>query len=118
MLLRIAHVNLSIDDVEAARRFYGEVLGLAPAPRPADAGRPGCWFSLGDMEIHLSLEAQPGNAGSKRHVAFEVGDLDALRAHLAAAGVSLEEARPMEGVRRFFARAPAANRLEFYVRTR
>jgi hypothetical protein len=32
--------------------------------------------------------------------------------------VSLEEARPMEGVRRFFARDPAANRLEFYVRIR
>ena len=42
-LLRVAHVNLSVDDVEAARRFYGEVMGLSPAPRPADAAPPsGC----------------------------------------------------------------------------
>lgn len=117
MLLRIAHVNLSIDDVEAARHFYGEVLGLASLPRPADAGRAGCWFSLGDMELHLSQEERADNAGSKRHVAFEVKDLDALRAHLLAAGAPIDEGHPMAGVRRFFARDPAGNRLEFYVRT-
>lgn len=117
-MLRLAHVNLSIDDVEAARRFYGDVLGLEAAARPADAGRPGCWFRLGDAELHLSLEAGADNARSKRHVAFESGDLDGVRALLVAAGVPLEEARPIAGVRRFFARDPAGNRLEFYCRAR
>jgi catechol 2,3-dioxygenase-like lactoylglutathione lyase family enzyme len=115
VLSRVAHVNLSIDDVEAARRFYGKLLGLEAAPRPDDAGRPGCWFRLGPVELHLSIEAGADNARSKRHVAFEVADLDGLRAHLAAAGVPVEEGRPMPGVRRFFARDPAGNRLEFYV---
>jgi catechol 2,3-dioxygenase-like lactoylglutathione lyase family enzyme len=114
--LRLAHVNLSVDDVEAARRFYGELLGLAAAPRPADAGRAGCWFALGEAELHLSLEAGADNARSKRHVAFEVGDLDGLRARLGAAGVAVEEGRPIPGVRRFFVRDPSGNRLEFYVR--
>jgi catechol 2,3-dioxygenase-like lactoylglutathione lyase family enzyme len=114
-LRRIAHVNLSVDDVERARRFYGELLGLAPAPRPADAGRAGCWFRLGDVELHLSLEAGADNAGSCRHVAFEAVDLDALRARLEAADVPVEEARPIAGVRRFFVRDPAGNRLELYV---
>ncbi len=118
MLRRLAHVNLSIDDVESARRFYGEVLGLEPTVRPADAGRPGCWFRLGDVELHLSLEPAADNARSKRHVAFEVSDLDAMRARLAAAGATLEEARPLAGVRRFFVRDPAGNRLELYVETR
>jgi catechol 2,3-dioxygenase-like lactoylglutathione lyase family enzyme len=115
-MLRLAHVNLSIDDVEAARRFYGEVLSLEAAPRPADAGRPGCWFRLGDAELHLSLESGADNASSKRHVAFETEALDRLRALLEAANVPLEEARPITGVRRFFARDPAGNRLEFYCR--
>jgi catechol 2,3-dioxygenase-like lactoylglutathione lyase family enzyme len=114
MLLRVAHVNLSVHDVEAARRFYGEVLGLETAPRPADAGRAGGWFKLGALEIHVSEEQGAQNATSKRHVAFEVEGLDALRAKFTAAGLAIEEGRPMPGVRRFFVRDPSGNRLEFY----
>jgi catechol 2,3-dioxygenase-like lactoylglutathione lyase family enzyme len=116
MLRRIDHVNLSIDDVEAARRFYGEMLGLSPTPRPADAGRPGCWFALGGTELHLSLEPEADNASSRRHVAFEVDNLDALEARLRAHGVPIDPGHPVSGVRRFFARDPAGNRLEFFVR--
>jgi catechol 2,3-dioxygenase-like lactoylglutathione lyase family enzyme len=113
LLKRVAHVNLSVDDVEAARRFYGELLGLAPAPRPPDAGRAGCWFRLGELELHVSLESGADNPRSKRHVAFETDALDELRARLAAADVPLEEGRPIAGLRRFFARDPSGNRLEF-----
>ena len=113
---RVAHVNLSVDDVERARAFYGDLLGLPPAPRPASAGRAGCWFHAGTgVEIHISEEHGTDNHTSKRHVALVVddGDLDALRDHLARAGVPLEEdARPLPGVRRFFARDPAGNRIE------
>jgi catechol 2,3-dioxygenase-like lactoylglutathione lyase family enzyme len=115
--MRVAHVNLSIDDVEAARHFYGDVLRLDPAPRPPDMGRAGCWFRVGDVELHLSLEADADNARSKRHVAFEVSELDALRARLVAAGAPIEEGRPMAGIRRFFARDPAGNRIELYLVT-
>jgi catechol 2,3-dioxygenase-like lactoylglutathione lyase family enzyme len=54
------------------------------------------------------------NARSKRHVAFEVRDIEALRRRFASAGTPIEEAAPMQGVRRFFVRDPAGNRLEFY----
>ncbi|HKE15085.1 MAG TPA: VOC family protein [Kofleriaceae bacterium] len=117
LLRRVAHVNLSVDDVDAARAFYGELLGLEAAPRPADTPRAGCWFALGEVELHISLEQGADNARSKRHVAFEVSDLAALRARLAAAGVSIDGGSPMAGVERFFARDPAGNRLEFYIRT-
>jgi catechol 2,3-dioxygenase-like lactoylglutathione lyase family enzyme len=117
LLRRVAHVNLSIDDLDAARAFYGGLLGLAAAPRPDDTPRPGCWFALGDVELHLSVEQGADNARSKRHVAFEVTDLAALRARLSAAGVAIDGGSAMEGVERFFARDPAGNRLEFYVRT-
>ena len=56
---RVAHVNLSVDDVDAAARFYGQVMGLSPAPRPSDAGgRAGCWFRVGELELHIA--AEPG----------------------------------------------------------
>lgn len=116
-LVRVGHVNLSVDDVERARAFYGELLGLVPAPRPADAGRPGCWFALGDVELHLSLEDGAGNAASKRHVALEVVGLDAWRARFAAAGVAIEEGRAIPGMARFFVRDPAGNRVEIYERS-
>jgi len=113
-ILALAHVNVSVDDVEAARDFYGRVLGLEPAPRPADAGgRAGCWFRLGACELHVSLENGADNASSRRHFALEVDDLEAWRRRLAAAGCALEEGRPIPGVERFFARDPAGNRIEF-----
>jgi catechol 2,3-dioxygenase-like lactoylglutathione lyase family enzyme len=115
MLRRIAHVNLTIDDVDAARAFYGELLGLAAVARPGDAPGRGCWFALGDVELHLSIEEGADNARSKRHVAFEVTDLAALRERITAAGVATHSGSPMAGVERFFARDPAGNRLEFYV---
>src|SRR5438445_13315288 len=101
-LIRIAHVNLSIDDVEKARAFYRDVLGLAEAARPADAGRAGCWFALGAVELHLSLDQSNDNAASKRHVAFEVDDLDSARQRIARAGAAIDEGRPIPGLRRFF----------------
>ena len=113
-LKRIAHVNLAVTDVDAARQFYAEVLGLTEIPRTEGQRRPGAWFQLGAVELHLSLEPEPRNAESKRHVAFEVRDLEALRDHLEEKGVRLEEGSPVVGVRRFFARDPAGNRLEFF----
>lgn len=113
-LRRLAHVNFSIDDVAAAQAFYAGVLGLEPAPRPTDAGRPGGWFRLGPVEIHLSVDEHNDAARSKRHVAFEVEDLAGWRAHLAAAGVAIDEGRPMPGVRRLFVRDPSGNRLELF----
>jgi catechol 2,3-dioxygenase-like lactoylglutathione lyase family enzyme len=115
-LLRVGHVNLSVDDVEAAAAFYGELLGLEPAPRPADAGRPGCWFKLGDIELHLALEQGADNESSMRHVAFEVADLEAMRARCEVAGLDIEPGRSIKGIDRFFVRDPAGNRLEIYAR--
>jgi catechol 2,3-dioxygenase-like lactoylglutathione lyase family enzyme len=111
---RVAHVNLSIDDVEAARRFYGELLGLEATDRPADAGRAGCWYRVGAVELHLSIEEGADNARSKRHVAFEVEDLEGLRRDLLGHGLAIEEGRPITGIRRFFVRDPSGNRLELF----
>jgi catechol 2,3-dioxygenase-like lactoylglutathione lyase family enzyme len=116
MLRRISHVNLSVDDVEAARRFYAKVLGLEEVERTEGSQRPGAWFRLGAMELHLSYEPAPDNHASRRHVAFEVRDLEALLERLEEAQVPLEEGSPAPGLRRFFVRDPAGNRLEFQQR--
>jgi catechol 2,3-dioxygenase-like lactoylglutathione lyase family enzyme len=114
-ILRVAHVNLSVHALEPARAFYGDLLGLEVAPRPEDAGvRPGCWFRVGAVEIHVSEEPGVDNASSRRHVAFEVEDLADARERLVAAGFGLEDGRPLPGVERFFVRDPSGNRIELY----
>ena len=54
----IHHVSLNVDDAEAGRAFYQDVLGLALLERP-DLGIPGYWLDAGDFQIHL-IEI-PGN---------------------------------------------------------
>jgi catechol 2,3-dioxygenase-like lactoylglutathione lyase family enzyme len=111
-LKRIVHVNLVAEDVEAMRAFYGQLLGLHEIERAEGANRPGVWYRLDNLEIHISYEAAPRNADSTRHVAFEVADLDAARAALEQAGAPIEAARPLPRLRRFFTRDPAGNRIE------
>lgn len=50
--------------------------------------RGGVWFALGDFEIHMATEDVSDRALSRRHVAFQVDDLDAVRNHLIAHGVN------------------------------
>ncbi|GIV98117.1 MAG: glyoxalase [Herpetosiphonaceae bacterium] len=107
-----AHANLVVEDVAAARRFYGELLGLEEIHRPEGAGRDGVWYRIGAVELHISYEANPANARSTRHVALEVADLAAARQALEQAGHPIEAARPLPGIERFFTRDPDGNRVE------
>lgn len=119
----IMHINLTIAPGEEAfaeaRRFYIDLLGLQELPRPAvtDSGTPGYWLACGNgQEIHISAEneAEKLNSASRRHPAFQVSDLEALRQELEAAAVPLQYPKHTpDGVKRFFARDPWGNRIEF-----
>jgi catechol 2,3-dioxygenase-like lactoylglutathione lyase family enzyme len=102
-IVGLDHVAILSGDVERSRAFYGGVLGMQEVPRPASFSFPGAWFRQGRAEVHVIGEAEPGRAadahpgyradeharGYATHVAFEVADLDAARAHLESRGVSL-----------------------------
>jgi catechol 2,3-dioxygenase-like lactoylglutathione lyase family enzyme len=104
--LRLTHVNVRVDALDDAVRFYGEVLGLERIPRGEAEGR-GAWFRVGDAEIHLTEEA-PQQALSKRHFALRVDDLAEAKRRVTAAGRPVEREEP----RRFWTRDPAGNRIE------
>jgi catechol 2,3-dioxygenase-like lactoylglutathione lyase family enzyme len=57
--------------------------------------------------------ADPFQPASKAHPAFAVSDIDALFAALEKAGVNCSWDEALDGVRRFYARDPWGNRLEF-----
>lgn len=110
----IAHVQVAITagGEEAARRFYGGLLGLHEIPKPQSLGdRGGAWFTCGPQEIHCGVE--PVVAPSRRHPALLTDELDALEARLQTAGVPTQVDRQIPGYRRFYATDPFGNRLEF-----
>ena len=98
----------------AARRFYGEILGLAEVAPPATlADLQEIWFQLtGDTELHLFTEPPMGQDHSARHFCLALGDVEALRAQLEAAGVTVVGGPPIPGRPRYFCRDPFGNLVE------
>jgi catechol 2,3-dioxygenase-like lactoylglutathione lyase family enzyme len=97
---------------DAARRFYGELLGLEEVAKPAElAARGGCWFTGPGVALHLGIE-DPFVPATRAHVAFVVADLAATRSALDQAGIAQTEDDSGLPVRRSYARDPFGNRVE------
>jgi catechol 2,3-dioxygenase-like lactoylglutathione lyase family enzyme len=114
-IVGVDHVQLAMPagGEDAARRFYGEVLGLAEVPKPpALAGRGGAWFESGDVRLHLGVEADFRPA-RKAHPALRVEGLTALIVRCVDAGYPVERAVPLPGVERVHVADPFGNRIEF-----
>jgi catechol 2,3-dioxygenase-like lactoylglutathione lyase family enzyme len=111
-LTGIHHVSINVRDVEAARQFYVDALGLEVLPRP-ELGVAGLWLRAGQQEVHLlGIEGEPPL--KEQHFAFAVGDLEALRTRLAVHGVHLSAAMRIPDVcLQAFTRDPSGNLLEF-----
>jgi len=108
------HVQLAMPagGEAAARRFYGELLGIPEVPKPAAlAKRGGCWFEAGTVRIHMGVEADFRPA-KKAHPALQVTDIAALRARMVAAGVTVKDDDALHGFTRFFVADPFGNRIE------
>ena len=115
--LHHVQVNVPLARETEARRFYA-LLGFEEVARPdslGQAGRAGIWYRCGNGEFHVYLNpaADFHASATDQHPALLVQDLAALRSRLADAGVPLQEAIPIEGRERFFARDPGGNRIEF-----
>lgn len=108
-------------DLEAAERFYGDVIGLeriAGVPHRHVFFRCGAGvFLVFDPEATRAPGGQvpPHGATGPGHVAFSVpqSELTAWRARLAAAGVAIErEVEWPKGGRSIYVRDPAGNSVE------
>lgn len=58
MLAQVNHIGLVISDLEKARYFYSDILGLHETPRP-DFFIKGIWYDLGSFQLHLMLYEEP-----------------------------------------------------------
>jgi catechol 2,3-dioxygenase-like lactoylglutathione lyase family enzyme len=109
------HIQLAIPagQEEACRRFWGQTLGMTELPKPAGlAGRGGCWFSGGGLEVHLGVEAEFVPA-RKAHPGIVVDGLADLAAKLEATGATVIWDTKLDGHDRFYSSDPFGNRLEF-----
>ena len=98
---------------DAARAFYGGLLGLAELPKPEPlAARGGCWFRAGATELHVGVE-EPFAPARKAHPGLVVDGLEELRARLEEAGVPISADESLPRVSRFYDEDPFGNRLEF-----
>ena len=116
MIAGIHHVQITVDpaDVEAARRFYCEVLQLVELEKPDSLReRGGFWVTVGDRQLHIGLEVDVDRTSTKAHIAYQVDDLVWWRARLLSEGVAIIESVPISGYERFETRDPFGNRMEF-----
>ena len=113
-MLAIDHIQLAAPPgcEEAARRFFGELLGLEEIPKPeAIRARGGVWFRVGEHELHVGVE-QDFAPARKAHPAFRAGNYRELRERLLAGGVEVTDDEAIPGVRRCFVADPWGNRIE------
>ena len=116
MIVGIHHVQITVDpaDVEAARRFYCDVLQLVELEKPDSLKeRGGFWVTVGDRQLHIGLEADVDRTPTKAHIAYQVDDLVWWRARLLSEGAAIIESVPISGYERFETRDPFGNRMEF-----
>ncbi|MCF3135375.1 VOC family protein [Streptomyces olivochromogenes] len=115
MLAAVDHVQLAAPpgSEDLLRPFYVDALGMTEIPKPPVlAARGGCWFSAGAVQLHLGIEDGFRPSG-KAHPGLRVTDIEAYAVRLAAHGVELTWDDDLPGHRRFYARDPVGNRLEF-----
>jgi len=114
--MRLHHVQVSCPSggEPAARRFYGELLGLPEVTKPpALAARGGCWFRGPAVEVHVGVE-EPFAPARKAHPALlvDAGELDALAVRLEAAGFPVRWDPDFPGHRRIYTADGHGNRVE------
>lgn len=114
-----SHVAIVVTNLDEARSFYCEALGLTELPRP-DLGIPGMWLQVGSLQLHfIESDTMPIPGPGFPHLALHIpaDRWDETLAELRRVGVMF----PGEPSTRFdfgvqvrvaFVRDPAGNTIE------
>jgi lactoylglutathione lyase len=133
MNLEHHHVGLSVSDLDVARQWYADVLGMTQgyAFEIAPFGIRGCFMEGHDTRVELlQRDGSSGGMGGKEppdamltlgfgHIAFRVSDLDATYAGALARGATPvwgPRQSPEPGVRMAFVADADGNLVEFISR--
>jgi glyoxylase I family protein len=104
------HVSINVDDVDAALRFYVDVLGFEPRTDRPDFGFPGAWLDVGGQQVHLIGGAAPPKLG--QHFAVAVDDIAAAVTELRGKGIEVSDPVPVGTGLQAFLDDPSGNTVE------
>jgi catechol-2,3-dioxygenase len=115
----ISELVLEVSDLDAARRFYGEVLGFEET-RYGEGRDDRLWYLIGDTARLGLWTPQVGLAGGRGgahvHFAFQLAreELDPLLARLRSRGTDVEGPIQLGADRAIYVTDPDGNVVEFW----
>lgn len=117
-IIGLQHLAINVKDLEAARNFYGQLLGLAELPRPAAVAEQfrSIWYLLGNAELHVveNPDFEPLKSPLGPHFAIACDDFNSACKRIAeqAEDVLFGPAKGMDGIDRLVVRDPTGNVVE------
>ena len=117
----VHHISFAVSDLDRARDFYEEILGLEVIPRP-EIGLPGTWYRAGNAEVHLIQTPEGADVGTRparlsplaNHNAFSIDDYGRTLDFLKSKSVEVMETKPELG--QMWIRDPDGNIIELIAR--
>ena len=113
-IIGIDHVQIAAPKALESEclKFYRVVLALPEIEKPDELrARGGAWFQVGPLQMHVGIDPD-ASPSSKRHICFLVRDISAAKAAIQSHGGTIDSEGVAEGLKRFFIRDPAGNRIE------
>ena len=106
--LRVDHIGIAVKDLEAAKKFYTDVLGMTAMGEEVveEQKVKVCFIPCGDSEIELLESTSPDGPIAKfiekngegiQHIAIRVDDINAALADVKEKGVRLIDQTPRYG---------------------
>jgi methylmalonyl-CoA/ethylmalonyl-CoA epimerase len=107
-VLKVDHVGIAVKDLEVAKKFYSEMLGIQAAGEEVVEQQKVkvCFFPCGDSELELLESTTPDgpiakfiekNGQGMQHVALRVDNIESALADLKEKGVRLIDENPRYG---------------------
>ncbi|MDF2570960.1 MAG: methylmalonyl-CoA epimerase [Sporomusa sp.] len=107
-VLRVDHIGIAVKDMEQAKKFYTEVLGMTAMGEEVVEQQKVkvCFIPCGDSEVELLESTSPDGPVAKfiekngegiQHVALRVDNIEAALADLKEQGVRLIDESPRYG---------------------
>ncbi|HHT69994.1 MAG TPA: methylmalonyl-CoA epimerase [Firmicutes bacterium] len=108
MISKIDHVGIAVSDLDKAKKFYQDVLGIkVTATEEVEEQKViTAFLPLGDSEIELLASTAPDGPIARfiekrgegiQHIALRVDNIDAALERLKTAGVRLIDEKPRRG---------------------
>ena len=122
MIRACHHIAIAVKDLAAAKRFWGEALGLEELKRPKEIEHfTSAWYQLGISELHVveNADFEPLQGPLAPHIAVAVreDDFEAAVARVREAGFEFGfgPAHGPDGILRAVTQDPTGNTVEITV---